>query len=102
MLRTKHITNTRPNRKLSETYLGPFTITNTWGKQSYKLELPPHMWKVHNTFHVSILESYKGDASKAPQPGLILVDGEPQYMVEKILDEVPGKEGPHYMVKWVR
>jgi hypothetical protein len=46
-----------------------------------------------------MLEPYKGDASKAPQPGLILVDGEPQYMVEKILDEVPGKEGPHYMVK---
>jgi hypothetical protein len=99
MLRTKHITNTRPNRKLSETYLGLFTITDAWGKQSYKLELPPHMRKVHNIFHVSMLEPYKGDASKVPQPGLILVNGEPQYMVEKILDEVPGKEGPHYMVK---
>jgi transposase InsO family protein len=101
MLRTKHITSARPNRKLSETYLGPFTIIDAWGKQSYKLELPPHMRRVHSTFHVSMLEPYKGDASKAPQPGPMLVNGEPQYMIEKILDEVPGKEGPHYMVKWV-
>jgi hypothetical protein len=48
-----------------------------------------------------MLELYKGDASKAPQPGLMLVNGEPQYMIKKILDKVLGKEGPHYMVKWV-
>jgi hypothetical protein len=77
MLRTKHITSARPNRKLSKTYLGLFTIINAWGKQSYKLELPPHMRQVYSMFHVSMLEPYKGDASKAPQPGLMLVNGEP-------------------------
>jgi hypothetical protein len=46
-----------------------------------------------------MLELYKGDASKAPQPGPMLVNGKPQYIIKKILDKVPGKEGPHYMVK---
>jgi hypothetical protein len=101
MLRAKHVTSARPNRKLSETYLGPFTILDAWGKQSYKLELPPQMRRMHDTFHVSMLEPYQGDASKAPQPGPILIDGEPQYLIEEILDERKTKNGPLYTVKWI-
>jgi hypothetical protein len=87
MLHAKHVTSARPNRKLSETYLGPFTILDAWGKQSYKLELPPQMQRMHDTFHVSMLEPYQGDASKAPQPGLILINSELQYLIKEILDE---------------
>jgi hypothetical protein len=42
---------------------------------------------MHDTFHVSMLEPYQGDASKAPQPGLILINSELQYLIKEILDE---------------
>jgi hypothetical protein len=54
---------------------------------------------MHNTFHVSMLEPYQGDVGKAPQPGLILINGEPQYLIKKILDKRKTKDGLLYTVK---
>ena len=39
-LRAKNIKTIRPNVKLDHRQLGPFTIIDTVGKQSYKLQLP--------------------------------------------------------------
>ena len=40
-LQAKNIKTIRLNVKLDHWQLGPFTIINTVGKQSYKLQLPP-------------------------------------------------------------
>jgi hypothetical protein len=42
--------------KLSSRYIGPFPIREKCGKVSYKLELPPLLAGVHDTFHVSQLK----------------------------------------------
>jgi hypothetical protein len=42
--------------KLSPGYIGPFPILEKCGKVAYKLELPPSLVGVHDTFHVSQLK----------------------------------------------
>ncbi|XP_012837665.1 PREDICTED: uncharacterized protein LOC105958204 [Erythranthe guttata] len=44
--------------KLSPRYIGPFEILNRIGTQAYRLALPPHLSRIHNVFHVSMLQKY--------------------------------------------
>ncbi|MCO5570367.1 hypothetical protein L7F22_024087 [Adiantum nelumboides] len=46
--------------KLSMRYYGPFQITERINDVSFRLRLPD-TWKIHNAFHVSLLEPFKGD-----------------------------------------
>ncbi|KAM1748653.1 hypothetical protein ACFX12_009616 [Malus domestica] len=56
--------------KLSPRYIGPYEITERIAEVVYKLELPPELSKVHNVFHVSMLQHYVSDPSHVipPQP----------------------------------
>ena len=53
-LSSKHL-RTKRNCKLEAKFLGPFRVLHPVGKQVYKLELPKK-WRIHNVFHVSLLE----------------------------------------------
>ena len=53
-LSTKHL-KTKRNRKLEAKFLGPFWVLHPVGKQAYKLKLPKK-WRIHDVFHVSLLE----------------------------------------------
>src|SRR4051812_18024016 len=39
--------------KLAPRYIGPFRIIAKRGEVAYQLELPPHLSRVHDVFHVS-------------------------------------------------
>ena len=45
----------KQNRKLEVKFFGLFRVFHPVGKQVYKLELPKK-WKIHDVFHVSLLE----------------------------------------------
>jgi hypothetical protein len=47
---------TRPSKKLSKKYLGPYDIIAHPGMHSFMLHLPNSMRSVHPVFHVSMLE----------------------------------------------
>ena len=53
-LNSKYI-KTKRNRKLEAKFFGPFRVLHPVGKQAYKLELPK-TWRIHDVFHVSLLE----------------------------------------------
>jgi RNase H-like domain found in reverse transcriptase/Reverse transcriptase (RNA-dependent DNA polymerase)/Integrase zinc binding domain/gag-polyprotein putative aspartyl protease len=69
-------------RKLMPRYIGPFNVSARIGKVAYRLDLPEHM-KIHNVFHVSLLQPYQPDGSRHP-PAPQLIDGELEYAVESI------------------
>ena len=53
-LNSKYI-KTKRNQKLEAKFFGPFRVLHLVEKQAYKLELPKR-WRMHNVFHVSLLE----------------------------------------------
>jgi hypothetical protein len=53
----KNIVTTRPCAKLDYKRLGPFKIAKLVGLVACQLELPPQ-FKIHDVFHVSLLEPY--------------------------------------------
>jgi hypothetical protein len=55
MLSAKHLKTRRPSKKLDHKMQGPFKITKVISPTAVRLELP-RRWRVHNTFHVSLLE----------------------------------------------
>ena len=53
-LSSKHL-KTKRNCKLEAKFLGLFWVLHPIGKQAYKLKLPKK-WRIHDIFHVSLLE----------------------------------------------
>jgi hypothetical protein len=87
-LNARNICTNRPSQKLDNKHYGPFPIVKEVGKYAYQLELPPAM-DIHPIFHVLLLEPVRNDPlphQVTHAPGPIIVDGEPQYEVEEVLD----------------
>ena len=98
----RNITTRRPSNKLDYKRLGPFTIADQINPVAFRLNLPPSM-KVHDVFHVSLLEPYipntlPGRLEEPPPPAI--VDGEPEYEVEEILDSRIFRRKLQYLVSW--
>lgn len=47
--------------RLAPGYIGPYKIIENIGHVTYKLILPPHLAKIHNVFHVSLVHKAKLD-----------------------------------------
>jgi len=56
----RNIRTTRPCKKLDYKKIGSFKILAKIGGSAFKLNLPPSM-RIHNTFHLSLLELYHDD-----------------------------------------
>jgi hypothetical protein len=44
-------------------YIGPYEVIERIGLIAYRLALPPHLNKIHEIFHVSLLKKAKMDLS---------------------------------------
>ncbi|XP_057985284.1 uncharacterized protein LOC131170233 [Hevea brasiliensis] len=53
----------RRKGKLSPRFIGPYEILERVGPLEYRLALPPELDKIHNVFHVSMLQRYRSDPS---------------------------------------
>ncbi|GMI77207.1 hypothetical protein HRI_001390000 [Hibiscus trionum] len=49
--------------KLSPRYIGPYEVIERVGPVAYKLRLPQELEKIHDVFHVSMLQRYRSDSS---------------------------------------
>ena len=108
-LNSKYI-KTKRNRKLEAKFFGPFRVFHPVGKQAYKLELPKK-WRIHNVFHVSLLEqdtTRKGRVQENIAEELDAGDNSGEYEVEAIRHSaVYAREsesghlpGLYYLVSW--
>jgi hypothetical protein len=96
-IRAKHIKTGRPSKKLDVKIISPFAIIDKFGSQLYRLNLPPLLRHIYQTFHVSILEQHYRDSAKeglAP----IIIDSQPEYKVKRIL-AYKGTKSRIYRVK---
>ena len=98
----KKIETARPCRKFDFKRLGPFPISEKISDVNFRLDLPQSM-RVHNVFHVSLLEPYRQNmiANRVP-PMVTPVDAEDSdvFEVAQSVDSrlVSGKL--QYLVHW--
>ena len=97
---------TRPTKKLAERYLGPYEIVAQAGTHSFTLRLPQNMRAVHPVFHVSMLEPATPNEIPdriQPPPPPVEIDGEAEYIIERVLDSKIDKRRTCkllYLVRW--
>ena len=88
-VKAEHFQTTRPSKKLSEEYLGPYEIIAQPGTHSFTLRLPEHMRAIHPVFHVSQLEPETPNQIPnrvQPMPPPVVIDDELEYEIAEVLD----------------
>ena len=101
-LTRRFIKTKRPSDKLDHKKLGPFAVVEKIGGSAYRLDLP-HQMKLHNVFHVSLLEPYHANTLPhrvQPPPPPVIVDDEIEYEVKEILDSRIHFGRLEYFVDW--
>lgn len=101
LLRAKNIKQLRPSGKLADKYLGPFEIVEAIGEhgQAFRLKLPPS-YKIHDVFHVSLLEPWHSRVGAAEEPRSVEIEGVEEYEVESVQAHREQKKGREYLVRW--
>ena len=91
--------------KLTNRFAGPFKIIRVIpGGDAFELKLDSKL-KIHPVVHSSLLRHYKSNTQEFPErepprPDAIIVDGEPEYVVEKINSHKKIRGNLHYHVTW--
>jgi hypothetical protein len=103
-LSAKHIQTARPSKKLDYKRLSPFKVTKVINRNAYRLELPYSM-KVHNVFHVSLLDRYigpvPGQHPSDPPPAITAENpDDEEWKVERVLNSRKRYKRLWYLVQW--
>jgi hypothetical protein len=98
------IKTTRPSRKLSHRRLGPFPVEKRVSRNAYRLQLPFPMRRLHPVFNIVKLTTAPPDPIPGrhpqPPPPPEVIDGEDEYLVEKILDSKMFRGRLKFKIKW--
>ncbi|MBW0478190.1 hypothetical protein O181_017905 [Austropuccinia psidii MF-1] len=102
-LSSKNTKSTRPTRKVSERWLGPFPILKKVTTHAYHLNLPSQCKSIHPVFHISLLEPVK--ASTIPNwhqepPPPFIIEEEEEWEVLQILDLKLKRRKLWYLMEW--
>ena len=103
LLNARNIKTKRESKKSDNLYRGPCKIIKTIGTNAYKLELPPQLQgKMHDVFHVSLLEPYIENSipERETPPPPPVGDDLDFYEVEEILDSRTRHRKVEYLVHW--
>jgi len=91
----------RRMEKLTERFVGPYRIKKIVSSNAIELELPSTV-KIHPVVNVSRIRRYVGqvEGQKKEQLLLVIIEGEEEWEVERILNkrQVRGKD--KYLVRW--
>ena len=102
-LSTDNLHLPRASRKLSEQWLGPYSITKLVGTNAVKLCLP-HSMHIHPVVNISHVKPYRdcllGQPVSAPGPSNVTEDREEEYEVEYVVDSQYKGKCLEYLVHW--
>jgi hypothetical protein len=105
MLNGRNIHTRRPCRKLDHKNHGPFQIEKVVSPLAVKLTLP-RKWKIHDVFHVSLIEPYRTGNRDPPDPSKVLreadeIESSPEYDVNEVIGSTKKGCRVLYLVKWL-
>jgi len=87
--------------KLTEYFVGPYKVKGIISSNTIELELPKSI-KIHSVVNMSTVQLYKlqVEEQKKIPPKLVIIEGEEEFEIEKILNKrtVRGKE--KFLVRW--
>jgi len=110
MVNGSNIKTRRPSKKLDHKNHGPFQVEKIVSPLAIRLTLP-RKWKIHNVFHLSLLEPYRTSEHRAPSdPSMVLreaddIEQSEEYDVDEVVSSVERGRGNNkrilYLVKWL-
>jgi hypothetical protein len=100
-VKVENIKQARPSKKLSDQYVGPYTILEKRGQSSWKLDIPSTDRK-HPVFNEELLTKYyKPLAHRTDaRPPAEIIENREENEVEEILKHRRIGKGYQYLVKW--
>ena len=91
------------SRKLSERWLGPYSITKLVGTNAVELCLP-HSMRIHPVMNISHVKLYHdhlpGQPVSTPGPSNVMEDRKEEYEVEFIVDSWYKGKRLEYLIHW--
>jgi len=91
----------RRSEKLTERFMGPYKVKRIVSSNAIELELPKSI-RIHPVVNISRVQLYKPqvEGQKKTPPKLVIIEGEEEFEVEKIINKrtVRGKE--KFLVRW--
>lgn len=99
LLSTKNLRMPGAKRKLDARFIGPFQVRDAIGSQAYRLALPSS-YKIHNVFHVSLLEPWRQRAGEEPADPMPLAENGDEWEVEAIKGSRKRRGQQQYLVQW--
>jgi len=91
----------RRTEKLTERFVGPYKVKGIVSSNTIELELPKSI-KIHPVVNISRVQLYKlqVEGQKKILPKQVIIEGEEEFKIEKILNKrtVRGKE--KFLVRW--
>jgi len=91
----------RRSEKLTERFVGPYKVKGIVSSNAIELELPKSI-RIHPVVNMSRVQLYKPqvEGQKKTPPKLVIIEGEKEFKVEKIINKrtVRGKE--KFLVRW--
>jgi hypothetical protein len=105
MLDGRNIKTRRPSRKLDHKLHGPFQVKKVISPTAIRLTLP-RRWKIHNVFHISLVEPFRSGTRAPPDPNKILqeaddVEGSEEYDIDEVMSSYKSGNRVLYLVKWL-
>jgi len=91
----------RRTEKLTERFVGPYKIKKIVSSNAVELELPSTV-KIHPVVNVSRVRWYVGqvEGQRKEQPAPVIIEGEEEWEVERILNKRRVREKDKYLVRW--
>jgi hypothetical protein len=106
MLSGRNIQTRRPSPKLDHKNHGPFQIEKIVSPLAVKLTLP-RKWKIHDVFHVSLVEPYRrSEHREPPNAARVLreaddIEQSEEYDVDEVMASTKKGRRVLYLVKWL-
>jgi len=91
----------RRTEKLTERFVSPYKIKEIISSNVVKLELPSTV-RIHPVVNISRIHRYVGqvERQKKEQPAPVIIEGEEEWKVERILNKQRVRGKDKYLVHW--